>query len=136
MNFCGIDVSAKELVVMVRRQERSETLRRFDNTPAGHKALLSYLLGRGSASSMRVCLEASGNYSLDVALALAARSEIELQVINPKAARRFAEALDQRSKNDPVDSEVVLQYALRMPFTRWQPPRVQDLQLRAITRQG
>ena len=84
---------------------------------------------------MRVCLEASGTYSLDVALALAGRAEIELQVINPKVAHRFAQALDQRSKNDPMDTEVLLQYAMRMPFTRWQPPREQDMQLRAITRQ-
>src|SRR5664280_2641339 len=131
MNFCGLDVSAKELVVMVRRQERSEAVRRFANTAAGHKALLGYLLGhRRPAPNIRVCLEASGNYSLDVALALAARAEIELQAINPKVARRFAQALDQRSKNDPVDTAVLLQYALRMPFIRWQPPREQDLQLR------
>ncbi len=66
---------------------------------------------------MRVCLEASGNYSLDVALALAGRKQIELAVINPKAARHFAQALQQRSKNDPVDSAVLLEYAARMPFT-------------------
>lgn len=136
MNFCGIDVSAKELLVGVRRQECSEAVRRFANTAAGHKALLGYWLGPRPGATIRVCLEASGNYSLDVALALAARAEIELEVINPKTARRFAEALDQRSKNDTVDTEVLLQYARRMPFTRWQPPREQDLQLRAITRQG
>jgi transposase len=135
MNYCGLDVSAQELVVMVCRQEHREAVRRFANTPAGHKALLGYLLGRRPGATLRVCLEASGNYSLDVALALAAPAPIELQVINPKAARHFAQALDQRSKNDPVDTEVLLQYAMRMPFTRWQPPREQDLQLRAITRQ-
>ncbi len=49
MNFCGIDVSAQELVVKVRRQQREEALRRFANTPSGHKALLGYLLGRAKA---------------------------------------------------------------------------------------
>jgi transposase len=134
VNYCGIDVSAQELVVKVRRAEGEEAMRRFDNTPAGHKALLGYLLGR-RGEAMRVCVEASGNYSLDVALALAGREEMELAVINPKAARHFAQALEQRSKNDPVDSAGLLEYAARMPFTRWQPPREQDLQLRAITRQ-
>jgi len=65
MNFCGIDVSAQELVVKVRRQEREEGVRRLANTRSGHKALLDYLLGRQS-EPMRVCLEASGNYSLEV----------------------------------------------------------------------
>ena len=99
----------------VRGQEREEAVRRFANTPAGHKALLGYLLGR-RGETMRVCLEASGNYSLDVALALAGQKEIELEVINPKAARHFAQALEQRSKNDPVDSAVLLEYAARMPL--------------------
>ena len=134
MNFCGIDVSAQELVVKVRGPEREEAVRRFANTPSGHKALVGYLLGR-RGEAIRVCLEASGNYSLDVALVLAGQEEVELEVINPKAARHFAQALEQRSKNDPVDSAVLLEYAARMPFTRWQPPREQDLQLRAITRQ-
>jgi hypothetical protein len=31
MNFCGLDASAKELVAVVRRQERSEAVRRFAN---------------------------------------------------------------------------------------------------------
>ena len=46
MNFCGIDVSAQELVVKVRGPEREEAVRRFANTPSGHKALVGYLLGR------------------------------------------------------------------------------------------
>jgi transposase len=136
MNFGGIDVSARELVVMVRRQESNEAVRRFDNTAAGHKAVLAYLLGRQAPCAIRVCLEASGQYSLDLALALAAHPQVELQVINPKVARRFAQALDQRSKNDAVDCAVLLEYVQRMPLVRWQPPREQDLQLRAITRQA
>lgn len=134
MNVCGIDVSAKELFVVVHRGEQVQPLRQFANSAAGHKELVSYLLGR-RRETIRVCLEASGNYSLDVALALAARSEIELEVINPKVARRFGQALDERSKTDPIDTHGLAEYAKRMPFVRWEPPREQDLQLRAITRQ-
>jgi transposase len=134
VNVCGIDVSAKELFVVVHRGERVQALRQFANTPAGHKQLIDYLLGR-RREPIRVCLEASGNYSLDVSLALAARSEIELQVLNPRVARRFGQALDERSKTDPIDTHGLAEYAKRMPFVRWEPPREQDLQLRAITRQ-
>lgn len=134
MNFCGIDVSAKSLSVGLYRGERVQPLREFDNTPAGHKQLIGYLLGP-RREAVRVCLEASGNYSLDVSLALAARAEIDLEVINPKVARRFGQALDERSKSDAIDTYGLAEYARRMPFVRWQPPRTQDLQLRAITRQ-
>jgi hypothetical protein len=43
MNFCGLDVSAKELAAVVRRQERSEAVRRFANTAAGHKAVTAVM---------------------------------------------------------------------------------------------
>jgi transposase len=134
LNFCGIDVSAKELMAEVRRGEKTEPRRVFANTPGGHTALIGYLLGR-SRELIRVCLEASGNYSLDVSLALSACAEVELEVINPKTARRFAEAMGRRSKTDPIDTSDLAEYAVRMPFVRWEPPTQQNLQLRAITRQ-
>ena len=42
---------------------------------------------------MRVCLEATGLYSLDLALALHAASGIEVAVLNPKVVNRFAATL-------------------------------------------
>jgi len=60
-------------------------------------------------------LEASGNYSLDLCLALHAADGIELSVINPRLARRFAESLGTRSKTNPVDARVLCLYAQRMP---------------------
>ena len=48
MSVCGLDVSAQELVVRVRRQERSEAVRRFANTAAGPENLSSSLLCHSS----------------------------------------------------------------------------------------
>jgi hypothetical protein len=36
LDTCGIEVSAKELVVSLRRLEDLEPLRNFTNTPEGH----------------------------------------------------------------------------------------------------
>ena len=83
---------------------------------------------------MRVCLEASGNYSLDLALTLQAHRQVEISVINPRRARRFAESLGQRSKTDPVDARVLCEYAARMPWVAWQPPSSVALHLRAVAR--
>ncbi len=69
--FAGIDVSARELRVAVQcGEEEGIAVTTFRNQAAGHKALLAYLL-RANARA-RVCLEASGNYSLDLALTLQA----------------------------------------------------------------
>ena len=70
---------------------------------------------------------------MDLALALEGTPGIELAVLNPKVVCRFAETLPH-SKTDPADALVLLEYARRMPWQRWQPPSAVTLALRAITR--
>ena len=113
--FAGMYVSAREIkVVRVQDQEGNPTLATFAKNASGHKALLAFLVER--TESVRVCLEASGNYSLDLALFLQAQRQVEVSVINPRRARKFAESLGERSKTDPVDAQVLCQYAVRMPW--------------------
>ena len=131
--FAGVDVSAREIsVARLRSKEGKLTVASFANTTSGHKALLAYL--QQGTEEVRVCLEASGNYSLDLALALHAHRHIDVSVVNPRRARRFAESLGERSKTDPVDARVLCEYAARMPWVVWQPPTPRGLRLRAITR--
>ena len=132
LDTCGIEVSAKELVVRLRRQAELEPLRNFTNTPAGHKILLRHL--RRAGRGVRVCLEASGLYGLDLALALSAQPGIEVMVANPRAVRHFATALMQRSKNDQLDAGVLEQFAARMPFQPWTRPAPAALALHALAR--
>jgi len=130
--FVGIDVSARELVVALQDGDQLEPVRTFANTASGHQQLRRYL--GGDQQPVRVCVEASGNYSLDLCLALHAADGIELSVINPRLARRFAESLGTRSKTDPVDARVLCLYAQRMPPAPWQPPSTASLHLRSVTR--
>ncbi len=130
--FAGIDVSARELVVALWSGAAQEEIRTFANTAAGHQQLLRYL--RRRHHPVRVCLEASGNYCLDLCFALQAAQEVELSVVNPRLARRFAESLGTRSKTDPVDARVLCLYAQRMPLVPWHPPTAASLHLRSLTR--
>ena len=111
---CGIDVSAKQLWVVLRRQGACEAERSFANTAAGHKELKRYLIR--AAERVRICLESTGLYGLDVALYLQADPRLEVMVANPRAVKDFAKALLQRSKSDPLDAWVLAEYAGRMPF--------------------
>src|SRR6266568_2150057 len=126
---CGIEVSARELVVAL---EKKGGLRRFANTPAGHRALL-HMLTRGG-KRVSVCLEATGLYGLDIALALSEQVGLEVMVANPRAVRHFAQAMMQRSKNDQLDALVLREFAARMPFKRWVRPKQNTLALWAIGR--
>jgi transposase len=131
--FVGIDVSARTLVVALERDHQPGRQRReFPNTTAGHKVLIQWL--SKSASTVQVCIEATGLYSLDLALALQRAEGIEVMVANPRAIADFAKALLQRSKTDKLDADVMLEFSRRMPFVAWQPPSSQRLDLRALMR--
>ena len=65
---CGIEVSHLLLVVALRAHDHDEPQREFSNTPEGHQALLRFL--ERSARPVRVAMESTGLYGLDLALAL------------------------------------------------------------------
>lgn len=74
LTVAGIDVSAHELEMAMRCGIKDQfTIATFNNSAAGHKALLRFLL-HGEAQ-VRVCVEASGNYTLDLALSLQAHPQ-------------------------------------------------------------
>jgi transposase len=122
----GLEIGSRELVVCLEG-----SWSRFNNDGEGHRKLLRYLTRRGE---VRVCLEATGNYHLDVALALHGHGRVQVQVLNPWVARRFAEARLQRAKTDRVDAAALAEYAARMPHQEWQPPSASALALRSIAR--
>jgi transposase len=132
MQFVGIDVSAKTLVVHVQPPQGACQQLVFDNTWEGHQKLCRRLTKYGRPT--RVALEATGLYSLDVALALVQQSKVEVMVVNPRSLRDFARAELRRSKTDAVDAEALLEYVQRMRFHPWQPPTPESLELRAIGR--
>ncbi|MDP7490708.1 MAG: IS110 family transposase [Arenicellales bacterium] len=131
-NSLGIDVSAKEVVVKIKRSGRSYSIASFDNQAIGHRKLIRWATKGGKKA--RVALEATGVYSFELALALHTNKNTEVMVVNPRALRNFARALMQRAKTDPIDAEVALEFLERMPFRTWQPPRNEVLELQAITR--
>jgi transposase len=130
--YVGIDVSARELVVAISDGGEA-TMTEVSNDAAGHERLQARL--RALPAPVTICLEASGTYSLDVALALArAEAGWQVSLVNPRLARRFAESLGMRSKTDPVDARMLARYGERMQPEPWQPPSAATLGLRSITR--
>jgi len=118
MNTAGIDVSAKTVTLVISREGRTGKLREFKNMPQGHAALIKVL---HKAQVERVYLEATGLYHLDLALALD-DAGLAVMVVNPKAAKRFAEAMQTRTKTDAVDAKLLAEFAQRMPFVPWLRP--------------
>ncbi len=130
--IAGIDVSAKVLEVAVEVAGKQLPVKQFANDAKGHGGLTQWLRKKGK--SIRVVLESTGVYSIDVALALYACEETEVMVANPRAVKDFTRATMQRSKSDPKDAAAIREFAKSMPFVRWQPPAKEVLELRGISR--
>ena len=132
VNHVGVDVGSEELVCMMQRAGQRLPLATFANTAAGHKKFIRW--ATKGARPVRVCLEATGIYSLEFALALHHAKNVEVMVVNPRAIKDFTRACMQRAKTDAVDAGGILDYLERMPFTAWQPPAPEILELQAINR--
>lgn len=128
----GIDVSADSFSVAYEIPGKPLHETRLDNAPTGHRKLCR-LLTRGGRPA-RVCLEATGIYSFDLALALHRTKGIEVMVVNPRVTKDFIRACMHRTKTDATDAVAILEFVKRMPFTPWQPPARELLALRAMAR--
>lgn len=128
--FAGIDVGAEELVLVIRKNGKFFNPQSFANTSAGHARLVKKLT---KLSTIRVCLEATGIYHFDLAIALH-DAGIALMVVNPKASHHFAKVLMKNSKTDAVDAQTLAEYAARMDFVAWARPANETLALRCLAR--
>jgi transposase len=128
----GIDVGARELIVALERDKSQPWEAKFANDADGHRKLVKRL--RSGAAPVRVCLEATGIYHLDLCLALQAAKGIEVMVVNPRAVKDFARSQLKRSKTDRVDARSLLEFVRRMDFAPWEPPARSILELRALSR--
>jgi transposase len=129
MSQVGIDVSDKVFDASMLSSSKRHS-RKFSNTASGHRQFIKWVLK--NSGSARVCLEATGIYHLQLALALSGHTAIEVMVVNPCSARRFAQARMTRAKTDSIDADGLLQYLQSMPFHQWAAPSDQVLQLQSL----
>ena len=132
LNHVGVDVSAKTFTVIIDREGNRTEAFDLPNDEKGHKKLIRMATRKGFHA--KVVLEATGNYSLDLALALHHAKRVEVMVANPRAIGQFAGGFMRRSKTDALDANVIVEFALRMPFEAWKPPEAHSFDLRAISR--
>ncbi len=129
--YVGVDVSSKSLDLAVMNDGKwLQTT--FSNDDKGHAAMVRYLKKR--TRQALVCVEATGIYHLELCLALHGAANIEVMVINPRVGKDFAKAMMQRSKTDASDARMLAEYAGRMVFVSWNPPKASVWELRAIAR--
>jgi transposase len=129
-HFAGIDVGAEELVLVILKNGKPFDPQKFSNTPADRARLVKKLV---KLPGIVVCLEATGIYHFDLAIALH-DAGVLLMVVNPKASHNFAKVLMKNSKTDAVDAHTLAEYAARMDFVAWTRPSDETLNLRSFAR--
>ncbi len=126
----GIDVGAEELMLVIRKNGKPFDPQRFNNTHVDRTRLVKKLI---KLPGIKVCLEATGIYHFDLAIALH-DAGVPVMVINPKASHNFAKVLMKNSKTDAVDANTLAEYIERMDFVAWSRPSDQTLFLRGFAR--
>jgi transposase len=128
--FAGVDVGANELVLVIRKNGKSFDPQKFANTRSDRARLVNKLI---KLPGVKVCLEATGIYHFDLAIALH-DAGVPVMVVNPKASHNFAKVLMRNSKTDAVDANTLAEYVERMDFVAWTRPSNQVLALRGVAR--
>jgi transposase len=115
----GIDVAQDTLDVSVFTGGKALS-RQFTNTEPGHALLVGWLAHR-KLGQVHACLEATGRYSLGVALALHAAGHV-VSVVNPAQIRDFVRTRLGRNKSDKVDAGHIREYGAAFRPPVWRPP--------------
>jgi transposase len=115
----GIDVSKTTLdaSLLAGTKPRSKS---FANSPDGWRQLIAWL-ARDDVRQVPTCLEATGRYSLGIALALYEAGHV-VSLVNPAQIRDFARTKLGRNKTDPVDAAHIREYAELFKPRPWTPP--------------
>lgn len=129
----GIDVSKASLAVCLQMgtpgSER-ELASEFPNTSKGHQALERWLI-RQDAVGVHACMEATGPYTLSLALFLFSRAH-PVSVINPRRIKAYGESRLSRIKTDRADARLIAHFASSEVLPLWTPPNPARAQVRAL----
>ena len=126
--FLGIDVSKKTLDVALLGTHPKPQHKVFANDAAGHAELLSWLLDN-HAVVVHACLEATGTWAQEVALALHEVGHT-VSVVNPAQIHAFGRTGLKRTKTDKADAVLIARFCQMHQPPEWMPlsPQVQQLQ--------
>ena len=127
----GIDV-AKESLDIALSDGFHLSHGQFSNTQRGHEQLELWLR-KQSASSVHVCLEATGQYGDGVAIYLFSRG-FPVSVVNPARIKHYGNSKLRRNKTDKADAQLIAEYCIREKPAIWTPPPASFKDLQALVR--
>ena len=108
----------------------------FSRTREGVGKMLAWLDGVELEGGVRAVMEATGNYSIELAGWLVTmRPELAPAIADPKKVSYFFKSLGLRSKTDRIDATALSRFGAERLPAPWQPPTPEYAQLKQLNRQ-
>ena len=107
----------------------------FPRTREGVVAFLAWLDEQVSGRKVRVVMEATGKYSVELtAWMLARRPSLRPAIENPKSTRAFIDSLNQRNRTDGLDARGLAFYGVERQPAPYEPLSKPRQELRELSR--
>ena len=143
-HWVGVDVAKTTFdAALVRDGQRyphtplsAVPVRHFARTQVGAKELVEWLDSQlESPDSVRVCMEATGAYSTQLATwLLNERVALQPAIVNPARSCAFIDSLGLRNKTDQLDARALGFYGVERRPVAYEPPTKVMAELRALSR--
>ncbi len=134
MDIVGIDVSKTtfDAALLVGGRVRHAA---FSNTEAGFEQVLTWLAKQRPDATTRVhaCMEATGNWGLDLATFLHGRG-VQVSVVNPARVKAYGDSELARNKTDRLDAALIARFCRAQAPPAWVPPATHLRELRELVR--
>jgi len=131
-NVLGIDVGKAEIMVALLVDNKCIGKESFKNDHKGFKSLSKWLKQK-KISALKVCMEATGNYSNNIAEFLY-ESGNDVHIVNPVCIKSFAKSRLIRTKTDAVDALIIAQYANITELIPYKPKSTAFKELKSLHR--
>jgi len=131
VEILGLDVGKRELHAVLLQGDRAAS-KSVANSPTGIAQLQTWLKNR-KARRVHACLEATGGWSEDVALALNEAGHI-VSLVNPSRIKAFAQSEMLRTKTDRVDAASIARFCRMYVPEPWTPPAPEIRTLQGLVR--
>jgi transposase len=134
MDILGLDIGKFKFDAFLL-QQGSHAHAAFPNTQTGFEQLRTWLAARSlpEPAPLHACLEATGNYGLDLAAFLFAEG-VTVSIVNPKQIKAFGDSELTRNKTDPLDAALIARFCRAHTPPAWTPPLAHMRALRETVR--
>ncbi len=134
MDILGIDISKAKFDAALLIGERIRHAA-FSNTEAGFEQLLVWLAKHrpDPIASLHACMEATGNWGLDLAAFLYGK-QVQVSIVNPARIKAFGESELARNKTDKLDAALIARFCRAHAPPAWTPPAAHLRELRELVR--